>query len=315
MMKKWLPIVLLTVLALVLIGIKTYPYLKNHFFTEETNQAQGKKSEEGSLTFDETKHRGFKEATFPFQNKEKKKLAEAYPDQFGIVQKMYYSWDFIDNAQGKYEIKYPDENKSRLYTFSVDLKNKKNRATYELMENGQVIETIHVLLKDGIATRQMPQKHIFTKEPIENNPRADADTLYGRYIGLFNSDITNSEWYILIEGNYEDWTYSEVEFLGMPAFLIKGTISKDKSETLAGPFTMTVSKETGALLDLKCYEENEKVGFSITVQNLSINKDIPDDIFVLDVNGNKEVDNTEFNLNGVGNSGEEKTGGEEINDD
>ncbi|WP_041844640.1 hypothetical protein [Caldibacillus thermoamylovorans] len=68
----------------------------------------------------------------------------------------------------------------------------------------------------------------------------------------------------------------------MPAFLIKGTISKDKSETLAGPFTMTVSKETGALLDWKCYEENEKVGFSITVQNLSINKDIPDDIFVLD---------------------------------
>ncbi|KIO65720.1 hypothetical protein B4064_1188 [Caldibacillus thermoamylovorans] len=45
---------------------------------------------------------------------------------------------------------------------------------------------------------------------------------------------------------------------------------------------MTVSKETGALLDWKCYEENEKVGFSITVQNLSINKDIPDDIFVLD---------------------------------
>ncbi len=90
------------------------------------------------------KHRGFKEATFPFQNEEKKKLAEAHPDQFGIVQKMYYSWDFIDNAQGKYEIKYPDENKSRLYTFSVDLENRKNRSTYELIENGQVIETIHV---------------------------------------------------------------------------------------------------------------------------------------------------------------------------
>ncbi len=161
----------------------------------------------------------------------------------------------------------------------------------------------------------MPQKHTFTKEPIENNPRAGADSLYGRYIVLFNSDITNSECYILIEGNYEDWTYSEVEFLGMPAFLIKGTISEDKSEALAGPFTMTVSKETGALLDLKCYEENEKVGFSITVQDLSINKDIPDDVFVLDVNGNKEVDNTEFNLNGVGNSGEEKTGGEEISHD
>ncbi|WP_368993613.1 hypothetical protein NSQ45_01385 [Caldifermentibacillus hisashii] len=39
MMKKWLPIVLLTVLALVLIGIKTYPFLKSHFLNEEVNQA------------------------------------------------------------------------------------------------------------------------------------------------------------------------------------------------------------------------------------------------------------------------------------
>lgn len=87
MMKKWLPIVLLTVLALVLIGIKTYPFLKSHFLTEETNQAQGKKSEEDSLTFDEKNIEGLKKLLSRSKMKRKRNWLKPIPINLALFRK------------------------------------------------------------------------------------------------------------------------------------------------------------------------------------------------------------------------------------
>lgn len=328
MIKRWLPAIILTILALVLVGIKIYPTLKNQFFSDELDTLQYNESsdrDENNFQYNESPekdknntnndnpvHRGIKENTFPFNTKEEKKLAEKYPDQFNIVEMMYYSWDYIDNAQGEYEIQWSKDKNEKTYNqFYVDFENGKNRATSKLVRDGKVIETHNVLLKDKMAVRQMPEKNIFSKEPIENNPRRSAGALQNHYIGLFHSDITNSEWFTLINGNYPDWTYKEKEYLGIPAYHIEGNISYDTSNALEGQFSMVVSKDTGVLLDLKCYGQSDEVIFAITVKSLSLNKGVPNDIFVLDVNGNKEVDNTEYNLSGVGNIGGNKPDGVE----
>jgi hypothetical protein len=320
MIKKWLPAIFLTFLTIVLVGIKVYPEVKSKIFKDEELVSSNENLDSDSITEEspldnDEKHRGYKEDTFPFRTEVERKLAEAYPDQFHIVEKMYYSWDYIDNAQGEFEIMQAKINSKTRGNFYVDFENGRNRATSEQIQDGQVVETLHFLLNDGMITRQMSEKSIYVKEPVENNPRANAEYLYNHFIGIINSYVLNSEWYALIYSNYTDWQYEETEFLGMPAYFIEGTISNRISESLEGPFTMIVSKETGALLDLQCYGKSDEPIYSVTVKNLQINQGVPDNVFHLDVTGSREVDNTEFNLSGVGYTGEEKPGGVDTSGD
>ncbi|HEY4554142.1 MAG TPA: hypothetical protein VIG80_13205, partial [Bacillaceae bacterium] len=136
----------------------------------------------------------------------------------------------------------------------------------------------------------------------------------GKEIGLHTDLITSSEWQVLIYNNYSNWSYKEGTQFGMPVYHIEGTIPSSTSNNLAGPFTMTVAKETGALLDLKCYGNEGNPILSIDVKDITINQGISDDIFVLDVSGDHEVSNYEFNMRGIEDS-EEKTGGVKTNND
>ncbi|MDC3414320.1 hypothetical protein NC797_14910 [Aquibacillus sp. 3ASR75-11] len=318
MLKKLLPIFLVTLLALLLVGIKFYPELKDMMVNEDDYEAQGNKelikdADSSSETnekpeIDSAKHKDkTKPEKFPFREKAEEELAKKYPDKFNIAKKMYYAWDYIDNAQGEYEYGSPNIGDIQQVQFYVDFVKKKNRAKYERLQDGKVTETINLLLKDSNAIRQKPKTNIFTKEPVTTDNQQ-------RYIGLFNSVITNSEWYTLVYNNYSDWNYKVDEKYGMPVYQIEGELSEKKSEDLAGPFTMVVSKDTGALLALKCYGQDNEVILYLKAKEIKINQGVSDDVFQLDVSGDKEVSNKEFNLSGIENY-EKKPGGVETSND
>ncbi|PLR78604.1 hypothetical protein CU633_05085 [Bacillus sp. V3-13] len=319
MIKQVLPIILVTLLALVLLGIKIYPSVVNKSASEknvvvnnnerpvEVSEAEKFVKINESVRFNKTHRDPLKEEQFPFQMKTEEEFAKKYPDQFHIVEKMFYSWDYIQNAQGEFEFGYPLDGEMMHFQFHVDFDKKKNRSQYQIINDGKVIETENVLLKDGIAISQIPEKNIFTKEVITDNER--------HYLGVYNQEVTNSEWFVLIYNNYPDWHYKEGEQFGMPVYLIEGELTKKTSEFLAGPFSMTVSKETGALLGLKCYGQQNEPVLSLTVKNIEINKGIPDDKFYLDVTGSKELSKKDYGLHLAGMIAEEKPGGVDTSND
>lgn len=302
MLKKFLPVVLITVLALVLIGIKYYPSLLGHFSNRNSDNLSAKMGEIPNSEGDVQHRNKFLGKTFPFSRKEDEELAKKHPDQFQIVNKMYYSWDYIHNAQGEVEYGHPSAGDMFHVKFSVDFDKKKSWAKSEQLNDGKVIETENILLNHDEGTRQLVEKKFFSKEPIKNNPRDNADDLENYYLGFGSINVTNSQWYVLLYNNYSDWHYTVGTAFGMPVYQIEGKISYNISNSLAGPFTMTVSKDTGALLDLKCYGQANKVIESVTVRNIQINKGIPNEqkIFRLNVSGNRELSVKDFNLSGVG---------------
>ncbi|TCP29945.1 hypothetical protein EV207_10739 [Scopulibacillus darangshiensis] len=309
MKKKLLPIFLVSCLSLILLGIKVYPKLsttlENTFNDKDTStEVQGKQGNDP--TKNNIQHRNkLLSVTFPFETKEREKFAKEHADQFNIVKKMYYSWDYIRNVQGEFE--WGDPGGETFYNkFYVDFIKKKNHAKNERLKKGKVIETQNLLFKDNVAILQMPKKGIFTKKSIEEYKGGSAEAFEADYLGAFNRMVTNSEWFTLIYDDYKNWTYKEGEKFGIPVYEIKGEIPKNKSNSLTGPFTMVVSKRTGVLLDLKCYGDGNNIKFFVTARNIEINKGIKNDVFNLDVSGNKEVSN----LNSVGDHAvENKSGG------
>jgi hypothetical protein len=298
MFKKILPIFFVTLLALILIGIKVYPTLKSKYMAEENviSKDAGSPAKENTQHIDQVK-----ESEFPFAMKAEEDFARKYPTQFEIVKKMYFSWDYIRNAQGVFE--YGDESKGEVahITFHLDLAKMSNKADYVKTKNGKVVEEINLLYKDGIAIRQKPNQGLFTKDTDMNKQN--------HYLSLFNDVVINSEWYTLIYNNYPDWSYKEGNQFGMPVYQIEGVIANSTSESLAGPFTMTVSKETGALLDLKAYGNSKEAILTLNLKEISINKGIEDGIFQLDTSGGQEVSNLDFNISGIENY-QEKSGGD-----
>lgn len=325
MIKKWLPIVLVTVLVLILVGIKVYtshPEFITTFMNKGNSVENSKANSEAKKSQDSEDHVQHKDTSkeeqFPFNRKQDKELAKKYSDKFKIVKKMYYSWDYIHNAQGEYERGRPINGDMERDQFYVDFDKKKNRAKGEQLEDGKVIETTNVLLKGGVGIRQMPKKHIYNKQTLKTlkeNHFSSVGDFETHYLGLFNKMITSSEWYVLLYNDYPDWDYKLGTKFGIPVYQIKGEIPTNISESFAGPFTMVISKETGVLLDLKCYGDQNKVIFFITANDIQINKGIADDVFHLDVSGDKEVSNQKFNLSSVNNIGGKKPGGVDTSHD
>lgn len=95
----------------------------------------------------------------------------------------------------------------------------------------------------------------------------------------------------------------------MPVYKIKGTIPSNISEDLQGPFTMVVSKSMGALLDLKCYGQKDRVIFFMTCKSIEINKGLDPKVFHLNLSGNKQVSGEKFGQTSVNNVDGSKSGG------
>lgn len=301
MRKKWLSISLVTLLALILIGIKVYqthpeyfPEFKSTAGQNEVDETSGidweaqKEFEEEQKDLPSKKHRsGLVEDTFPFTTVEQKKFAEKYPEKFSIVEKMYYAMDYIDNAEGEVETVYPIRGSKTQFSFHVDLVNQKYLGQVKNYQDGKIVEVKRSLSKNGVEIRSLPEKHIYTN-------RNDKDGSNSLALILFSDSVTSILGWDRIYDKYPNWEYTESTKFGMPVYQIEGT-----REGIEGKqrFTMTVAKNTGVLLNFKEYEKDnkDKLGYSIIVKNIKINQGISDNVFQLDVSNDKEVSFDAFN--------------------
>ena len=288
MVKKWISFVIVTLLLISLIGIKIYPQIKektgaNKMITTADHKKQGLSRSSASPHRDP-----YVEETYPFDRKVDEDFAKEHPAQFRIVKKMYYSLDFIDNAEGKYSWGYGNGENS-YYEFHVDFVQKKNRGTYKVKQGNKVLQTEELLLRNGESTLQYPNKGVYFQDTIKESSEKESKSFTNKYLVMYNGFVTESEWFTLIYNNYNDWTYREDTAFDIPVYKIKGIITKEKSESLQGPFTMTVSKSTGALLDLKVYDTNNQVKFYVTVDEIEINQGIQSDVFKLEVSDSKSI--------------------------
>ena len=208
MVKKKLAAVCVTILAVVLILLKFDPSFIHNIGTQKKSSANTTATDHNKvMTSENAKHRDFtREATFPFEDKEREQFAKKYPKKFAIVKKMFYSWDYIHNAQGEYEWGHPNDG---IYKgeFYVDLDHGKNLLKQQIISNGQVVEKENILLKNKVGLRQLPNKNIYSKEKIEDNRKGSAEANELGYLQVGNTVITESEWYALIYNDYPNWSY------------------------------------------------------------------------------------------------------------
>ncbi|GGE53140.1 hypothetical protein GCM10011391_35020 [Pullulanibacillus camelliae] len=305
MLKKWLSIGIVTLVALVLLGYKinqSHPELFSKLMMskdkkespEEIAQEKGRKSSRSTGENAEVHRDVDLEKHFPFNTSEEKKLAQKYPDQFNIVRKMYYYLDNIENAQGDVEWGDSRENKMR-ETFSVDYEKQMSLSKIYYIEKGQVAQQENVLFQHAAASEQLPLKHLYTKQSIKSS---DIFT----YLKVGQETI-ESQWYTLIYNDYPSWHYHSGTKFGMPVYLIEGDIPKAISEDLAGHFKMTVSQDTGALLSLDCYGHKNKVIYFVNARHLKINHGVSKQAFQLDFTGDKRVSGHGFLLETPGYNG------------
>ncbi|MFC4619983.1 hypothetical protein ACFO4N_14815 [Camelliibacillus cellulosilyticus] len=229
MIKKLLPILIVTLLALALVGIKIYPKIapaiSNHVASPKMPKQQPLNKDNPIKKPAHTQHKDItKEPTFPFAMKEDENLAKKYPDQFNIVNKMYYSWDFINNAQGECEWGNPGDETFH-NRFYVDFVKGENFAISERLNKGKVVETETILFKDGVGIRELKEKKIYNK--ATRFPNDTPKHFKNEMMGRENAIVTNSEWFDLIYNNYPNWYYKESTAFGIPVYKIKGKYSPE----------------------------------------------------------------------------------------
>ncbi|MCM3738560.1 hypothetical protein M3215_22985 [Bacillus cytotoxicus] len=308
MLKKAIPAVLITVLALLLVVIHYYPQMQEVWISKKTQEAVETQVEPTKENGKSTKkHRLDRNPLEPGKMEsppeEMKEMAKKYPDKFEIVKKMYYSLDYVDNAEGKYEWGFPDDI-SRA-KFSVDFVKNKNKVQTEKIQGDKVIEVENILanINDEVLIRQLPKKNVHNITRKKDQP---VPGVIARSILTGNSLILQTEWNVMLY-DFTSWEYKEATQYDMPVYQIKGEIKKienvehdengklnaigGRSDLLAGPFTMVVSKDTGALLDFKCYRSDNTVKFFVTASEIQLNKGIANEekVFQLDLSNSKEL--------------------------
>lgn len=283
--KNKIPVIFAYTLAATLLFVFGWLGVQNHF---------GKTPQRHSLSVSaqnpgKAQHRDKIRNDKSFRNYVNVFLGKKHPDQFRIVKKMYYSLDHIQNAQGEFVWGHPGHHEMEHERFYVDFVHKKSLLKSEDLKNGKVIQTLNLMFKNGMSVSELPAKRIFVKRPVKPN-----DTL--GYLLKAGGEVTESSWFSLISNDYSQWHYQIGTKFGMPVYEIKGI------DPLGHSFSMTVSKDTGALLDLKRYEKNNKnkLAFYITVKNIKINQGVPNSTFRLHISGDKAVSWKVFDSNTIG---------------
>jgi hypothetical protein len=208
---------------------------------------------------------------------EKLNRSIVYPDKYAIANKMYRSLNYIENAQGMYKWGWgdPQSDDARKIIFYVDLVKKQNLIKTISKDSG----TFSSLIKNGISINHKEDVHVFMVENIKPNYW---DLIQGA------SFILKPEWYSILYNNYENWTYKKDTAFGIPVYRIQGEFNGE-------PFDMTVTQDTGILLNLRIYHRNID-DFYIVVDDIKINQGFQneDEIFHLDLSSSKEISEEEF---------------------
>lgn len=206
---------------------------------------------------------------YPYNEFEKeKKFVKKYPKKYEIVRRMYFSLSYIENAQGEFEWGYPLREEVKRTSFWVDYKKMMDHTITKEMRNGVAVPKDNRVQKDGEIFQLMRDGHGVIGRAVN-----DSNKFYEKmYMGERHSLITNSEWVSALASNYGNWTYQKGKKFGLTVYKIKGVDRADRR------FTMTVAKDTGALLDLKIYNKNQ-LEYYITVLTIQINKGVSDSQF------------------------------------
>lgn len=225
-----------------------------------------------------SKHRSKIRTEKSFREYVNQSLGKKHPDQFRIVKKMYFSLEYIHSAQGELVWGNSVHGNTSRAKFHIDFDKKRSLKKVKDLKNGKVIQATNSLVREGLLTKELPKKHIFYKGPVKS------DNILGSML-VAGGIVTQNQWFVRIANDYSHWHYTMGKKFGMPVYEIKGI------DQLNRPFTMTVSKDTGALLGLKSYDKKNKnkLTFFIAVKNIKINQGIPDRVFHLDVSSDKEM--------------------------
>lgn len=301
--KKFLPVIIITVMALVLIGIKLYPSLKNKWDEEKLVQDD---KETASITNKETSIKGndlhrnpYKEETFPFVLKEQEELAKKYPDHFQIVEKIYYSWDNVESIYGKFRFKMSEVDNIQIVEFYADYNRNWSYTHTKESQNGKVVADEIRLYKEGVSTAQKPKEKVYTVWEDKEEGDSVQDAI---------KRILDSEDWMFIYDNYSNWKIKEGEKFNLPAYFVEGNIPKSTSELFNGPFSMVIAKDTGVILDTKIYGKGKEAERNTTVEEIHINEGVPEGAFNIDLNGYQEVSVEDY-FKDIVDSFEKKSGG------
>ncbi|MEK4974933.1 hypothetical protein NSQ89_21650 [Niallia sp. FSL R7-0648] len=250
MPKKWIAGILLTLLMLGLITIKVYPIAKSNWWNEKEKlevkeqDLSIKEKNTGTNRFNVSHRSPYVDETFPFRTLEEEEYAKQNPEKFQVVNSIYYAWDKVDTVNGEYKYKISELDDTHHIKFYADYEKFISYTEEETQtETGLFREN---RLEDRFGSTKLIRQKLDEKV----------------YNILNNSDSFGMK-------------------LGLATYLIEGSISKEHSEMLEGPFTMIVSKETGIILDAKLYGKSKEPMVYIEVEKIHLNEGNPEDIFQL----------------------------------
>lgn len=277
-------------IAIIILAISGFAFLDSHSHKTPVAEPKPTKVKQGASSDKQETA----ESPYYHDFESEKQYAEKYPNKFHIVKTMYFSLNHINNIEGEFEWGHPKDGGTERVHFYVDYDKKMDFATDDMFQDGKLIQSENRLIKNGEGITQLPEKHIFTKSHLNKTSENHYDAKSDQYeekvkLDTGHSFVTNSEWVTFLLNNYKNWTYSVGNKFGIPVYYIKGV------DHLERPFTMTVAKDTGALLELESYNKNDKkVDFYIKVKAIQINKGVPEGVFQLNLSGNKELSWKEF---------------------
>lgn len=284
--KKLIVGTLITILVFVLVAIKVYPVAKSKWWNEEEileskNQELSKKEKETEIHKFNVSHRSpYVDETFPFRTLEEEEYAKKNPEKFNIVHNIYYSWDKVDTANGEFTYKLSKLDNLHQIKFYVDFIRFTSYTEEKTQDKTGMVREI-ILENSKKLVRQKPEEGIYNVLKKNNSFAITVKWLIG------------SELWMYIYNNYDDWQFEEGEHLGVPVYIIEGSLSKKTSESLEGPFTLIVTKDTGVILEANFYGK-EDAGLSIKVNKIQLNEGNPEDAFNLNLTNNKEVTTDEY---------------------
>lgn len=202
------------------------------------------------------------------------------PEKFNIVHNIYYSWDKVDTANGEFTYKLSKLDNLHQIKFYVDFIRFTSYTEEKTQDKTGMVREI-ILENSKKLVRQKPEEGIYNVLKKNNSFAITVKWLIG------------SELWMYIYNNYDDWQFEEGEHLGVPVYIIEGSLSKKTSESLEGPFTLIVTKDTGVILEANFYGK-EDAGLSIKVNKIQLNEGNPEDAFNLNLTNNKEVTTDEY---------------------
>lgn len=244
------------------------------FIGSQSKISEGNVREEGSI-YNELSNQIGDVASNEDEMQYNRSLAERYPDKFAIVQKMFRSYPNIHSAYGVFEYRYNDLDEPSTESFYLDINKGLYKSTLKYWDkDGYTLSKS--LWKDGVFTIKRTNAEDYVK-PLDNQEF--------KGMGL-PGVIFNNEWYVLLLDNYENWSYKETRKFNRAVYEIEGNYPFDSEyDTVGGPFSVTIDKETGTVFNLAYYDHRDldrPARVMVNVKNISINEGVPENLFSID---------------------------------